>query len=359
MQAIFYFLRHLTISTGKKYNSKMKKILLVEDDPAIVSSLTLFMKNEGYLLDAANGQHAALEKIAATGYDLVLLDISLHDGNGFSTCSAIKSQTHIPVIFLTANDDEYSVVSGLELGADDYICKPFRPRELLARINNVLRRTNTGTQLLTCRDLSVDVRRAQVHKNGTELFLSALEYRLLLVFLQNPGTVFSRQLLHDQLSLLSRMEWLIDVLLKLSRLDAGTITFEKKNFNVQELITQAAEPFSVSLELKQLTLNTDGVTSAVLCGDKKWLAEALSNVIKNCMEHTPAGGQLTIRVKETALYTQLTVTDTGSGIPTEELSHIFERFYHGKIANKNGKGNHHAAKRQYYRRKRTRRRCTV
>lgn len=147
-----------------------------------------------------------------------------------------------------------------------------------------------------------------------------------------------RQLLHDQLSLLSRMEWLIDVLLKLSRLDAGTITFEKKNFNVQELITQAAEPFSVSLELKQLTLNTDGVTSAVLCGDKKWLAEALSNVIKNCMEHTPAGGQLTIRVKETALYTQLTVTDTGSGIPTEELSHIFERFYHGKIANKNGNG---------------------
>lgn len=177
----------------------MKKILLVEDDPAIVSSLTLFMKNEGYLLDAANGQHAALEKIAATGYDLVLLDISLHDGNGFSTCSAIKSQTHIPVIFLTANDDEYSVVSGLELGADDYICKPFRPRELLARINSVLRRTNTGTQLLTCRDLSVDVRRAQVHKNGTELFLSALEYRLLLVFLQNPGTVFSRQRLLEMI----------------------------------------------------------------------------------------------------------------------------------------------------------------
>lgn len=118
----------------------MKKILLVEDDPNIVSSLTLFMKNEGYLVDSANGQQTALQKIAQEQYDIILLDISLNDGNGFSTCSAIKSQKDIPIIFLTADDDEFSVVSGLELGADDYICKPFRPRELLARINTVLRR---------------------------------------------------------------------------------------------------------------------------------------------------------------------------------------------------------------------------
>ena len=102
----------------------MKKILLVEDDPNIVSSLTLFMKNEGYLVDSANGQQTALQKIAQEQYDIILLDISLNDGNGFSTCSAIKSQKDIPIIFLTADDDEFSVVSGLELGADDYICKP-------------------------------------------------------------------------------------------------------------------------------------------------------------------------------------------------------------------------------------------
>ncbi len=84
------------------------------------------MKNEGYLVDSANGQQTALQKIAQEQYDIILLDISLNDGNGFSTCSAIKSQKDIPIIFLTADDDEFSVVSGLELGADDYICKPFR-----------------------------------------------------------------------------------------------------------------------------------------------------------------------------------------------------------------------------------------
>lgn len=177
----------------------MKKILLVEDDPNIVSSLTLFMKNEGYLVDSANGQQTALQKIAQEQYDIILLDISLNDGNGFSTCSAIKSQKDIPIIFLTADDDEFSVVSGLELGADDYICKPFRPRELLARINTVLRRKNGKSEFLSCKDITVDVQKAVVRKGNKELFLSALEYRLLLVFLQNPGVVFSRKKLLEMI----------------------------------------------------------------------------------------------------------------------------------------------------------------
>lgn len=103
--------------------------------------------------------------------------------------------------FLTANDDEYSVVTGLELGADDYVCKPFRPRELLARINTVWRRTN-GTDksnCITCKDITVDVQKAVVRKGDSEVFLSALEYRLLLVFLQNPGVVFSRKRLLEMI----------------------------------------------------------------------------------------------------------------------------------------------------------------
>ena len=177
----------------------MKKILLVEDDPDIVSSLTVFMKNEGYLIDGVDGQRTALEKIAQGQYDIVLLDISLNDGNGFSTCSAIKSQKDIPIIFLTANNDEFSVVSGLELGADDYICKPFRPRELLARINTVLRKANGKNEYIACKDITVDVQKAIVRKENTEIFLSALEYRLLLVFLQNPGIVFSRKKLLEMI----------------------------------------------------------------------------------------------------------------------------------------------------------------
>lgn len=189
----------LMVGQKEEREISMKKILLVEDDPNIVSSLTLFMKNEGYLVDSANGQQTALQKIAQEQYDIILLDISLNDGNGFSTCSAIKSQKDIPIIFLTADDDEFSVVSGLELGADDYICKPFRPRELLARINTVLRRKNGKSEFLSCKDITVDVQKAVVRKGNTELFLSALEYRLLLVFLQNPGVVFSRKKLLEMI----------------------------------------------------------------------------------------------------------------------------------------------------------------
>lgn len=171
----------------------MKKILLIEDDENIVSSLTAFMKNEGYLVDSADGQRSALEKVDSQQYDVVLLDISLREGNGFSTCSAIRSQTNVPVIFLTANDDEFSVVSGLKLGADDYITKPFRPRELLARIDAVLRRMGGQNNIITCKDITLDTQRATVHKGNQEVFLSAMEYRLLLVLLQNQGIAFTRK----------------------------------------------------------------------------------------------------------------------------------------------------------------------
>ena len=174
----------------------MIKILLVEDDKSIVSSLTVFLQSEECLVDSVDGQLGAIEKINAARFDIVLLDIALSDGNGFAICSAIKKQTNIPVIFLTACDDEYSVVTGLELGADDYISKPFRPRELLARIHTVLRRTNEKSgkkELLACKDISVDTKKAIVRKKDKELHLSALEYWLLLIFLQNQGIVFSRR----------------------------------------------------------------------------------------------------------------------------------------------------------------------
>ena len=170
----------------------MTKILLVEDDRSIVASLTAFLREEGFEVDSANGQKSALEKLAGGGAELVLLDVSLADGNGFALCSAIKKNYETPVIFLTASADEYSVVTGLDLGADDYINKPFRPRELVSRIRSVLRRSRPGGGVLELGPLRVDPEKAQVRKNGQEIFLSALEYRLLLVFLNNRGIVLSR-----------------------------------------------------------------------------------------------------------------------------------------------------------------------
>lgn len=170
----------------------MIKILLVEDDKSIVSNLTEFLNSEGYSVKAASGQVTALEMLEKERFDLVLLDISLADGNGFAVCSAIKTNYNMPVIFLTASGDEYSTVTGFELGADDYIAKPFRPRELVTRIKNILRLTGGAGSVVRIGDVQVDTIKGTASKNGRDLYLSALEYRLLLVFLNSRGAVLSR-----------------------------------------------------------------------------------------------------------------------------------------------------------------------
>mgnify|MGYP003290755178 FL=1 len=175
----------------------MTRILLVEDDKGIVTNLTEYLSKEGYEIKSASGQKDALKLVENEKFDLVLLDISLSDGNGFSVCKAIKSDYNIPVIFLTASGDEYSTVTGFELGADDYIAKPFRPRELVSRIKNILRLTGGASSVIWLGNIMVDIDKGTVSKNGKDLHLSALEYRLLLVFLGNRGIVLSRTQLLD------------------------------------------------------------------------------------------------------------------------------------------------------------------
>lgn len=170
----------------------MTKILLVEDDKAIVANLTEFLKNEGYTVKSVSGQTAALDMLSEERSDLVLLDVSLAEGNGFAACKAIKEEYDIPVIFLTASGDEFSTVTGFDLGADDYIPKPFRPRELVSRIKNVLRLTGNTGKTVKLGEVLVDTEKGTATRNGNELYLSALEYRLLLVFINNRGIVLSR-----------------------------------------------------------------------------------------------------------------------------------------------------------------------
>ncbi len=170
----------------------MNKILLVEDDNGIVKSLTEFLKSEGFNVVAVSGQSMALDVLEEEQFDLALLDVSLADGNGFSLCSAIKADYHMPVIFLTASGDEYSTVAGFDVGADDYIPKPFRPRELVSRIKNVLRLTGNIGSVIKLGDVSVDTIKGNVYKGGKDVFLSALEYKLLMVFINNRGIVLSR-----------------------------------------------------------------------------------------------------------------------------------------------------------------------
>lgn len=173
----------------------MVSVLLVEDDKAIVDSLTEFLMKEDYKITAVPGQRKAQEVLRTERFDLVLLDISLKDGNGYSLCSEIKSEYDIPVIFLTASGDEASVVAGFDLGADDYIAKPFRPRELVSRIKNALRKYQHDNGRIVIGDLFIDTDSGRVSKGEKEIVLSALEFRILQIFLENRGRILSREAL--------------------------------------------------------------------------------------------------------------------------------------------------------------------
>lgn len=177
----------------------MKQIFLVEDDSEIAKNLTFLLQAEGYGVSRASGQEEASSMLEKARYDLALVDLSLPDGNGFAVCKEIRQLQNIPVIFLTASGDEASVVTGLNMGADDYIIKPFRPRELVARIQAAVRKSGAGSGVTEVCGLSVDTGSGLVKKNGKEIFLSALEYRLLLIFASSPGSVITRDRLLGEL----------------------------------------------------------------------------------------------------------------------------------------------------------------
>lgn len=171
------------------------KILVVEDDKIIASGLEYSLEKEGFSIvlchDVESGKKAFLEN----EFSLCLLDVSLPDGSGYELCKIIRGKSDVPIIFLTACDDEVNVVMGLDMGADDYITKPFRLRELISRIKSVLRRYNKeddSSIIIEINKLRINTLEAKVYKNGKEVNLTALEYRLLLIFVNNKGQVLSR-----------------------------------------------------------------------------------------------------------------------------------------------------------------------
>ena len=176
------------------------KILLVEDDPMIQEGLDLSLATEGCELKTASSV-AEAKALINEDYDICILDVMLPDGTGYDVCAEIRRQGDTPVIFLTACDDELHTVLALENGADDYISKPFRIRELMARIKAVLRRTGRKIEsedMVKVGSNDVNIRTGKVFRGGKEIILTAMEYKLLLIFINNRGTVLSRQqMLHN------------------------------------------------------------------------------------------------------------------------------------------------------------------
>ena len=168
-------------------------VFLLEDDKAIGIGLKYSHENEGYTVTIATSVKSAFEIINKEKFALYILDLTLPDGSGYDVCKKIKSIGDFPVIFLTAYDDEVNVVMGLELGADDYISKPFRVKELIARIKSVLRRYNRESKgIINIGNVLINTNKATVFKNGQEVILTAMEYKLFLILLNNRGNILSR-----------------------------------------------------------------------------------------------------------------------------------------------------------------------
>lgn len=179
---------------------KDQRILLVEDDGGIVWALNEVLRGEGFEVCAVSGETEAKRYLEGGSLpDVILLDLSLADGNGFSLFCTVKEKYGVPTIFLTASGDEESVCRGLELGAEDYIAKPFRARELVSRIRSVLRRSTCTRNIVQLENVTVDTDKGTVTKNGAEIALSALEYRILLVFIGNRGRLLSRSRLLEEI----------------------------------------------------------------------------------------------------------------------------------------------------------------
>lgn len=172
----------------------MKRIFLVEDDLSLINGLSFALKKQGYETDIARTSVEAQNLWGNGDYDLVILDVSLPDGSGYELCKIIRRTSKVPIIFLTAADEETDIIMGLDIGGDDYITKPFKLAILLSRINALLRRSDnfneTNTEL-NSNGIKVKLLKGEVYKNASQLDLTASEYKLLCLFMENPDIVLS------------------------------------------------------------------------------------------------------------------------------------------------------------------------
>lgn len=175
---------------------KMKRIFLVEDDLSLIGGLSFAVRKQGYEIEIARTSLEADSMWEEGKYDLVILDVSLPDGSGFELCKKIRLTSKVPIMFLTAVDEEADIIMGLDIGADDYITKPFKLAIFLSRINALLRRSDNFSQVeaeLSSNDIRVQRLNGEVYKSGRLLDLTANEYKLLCLFMENPNVILSAE----------------------------------------------------------------------------------------------------------------------------------------------------------------------
>lgn len=177
----------------------MKNILIVEDNEVIVKGLKYLLEQEKFNVTICLNVEDAMNLMGKQEIDLAILDITLPDGSGFSLCEYIRQYTDIPVIFLTAKDEEQDIVKGLDMGAEDYVVKPFKSRELVSRINNIFRRQNKGNNTINYKNIEINVDAKTVKIENKEIEFTALEYKILLLLFNNIGKTVTREQILDKI----------------------------------------------------------------------------------------------------------------------------------------------------------------
>lgn len=181
----------------------MIKALMVEDDSTIAFGVKYALDQEGFNVDIAKDLESARESINNNEYNIILLDVMLPDGTGYEFCKEVRDMSEVPIIFLTACDEEVNIVMGLDIGGDDYMTKPFRVRELISRIKAVLRRRGAvneeNKKILKFGNISIYTLEARIFKNNEEIYLTSVEYKLLLILAQNKNIVLSRAQILEKL----------------------------------------------------------------------------------------------------------------------------------------------------------------
>ena len=179
----------------------MKEILLLEDDLSLIDGLSFALEKQGWRVTAARTVAEASGAFQMNNYDLLILDVSLPDGSGFDFCRSVRQVSGVPILFLTASDEETSVVMGLDIGGDDYVTKPFKLGILISRVNALLRRGrgSVDNAPLSSNGVTLSLEQGQAYKDGKSLELTSVEYRLLCCFMRNPNAVLSKEQIYARL----------------------------------------------------------------------------------------------------------------------------------------------------------------
>lgn len=268
-------------------------ILLIEDNLTITKALTYTFETNGLTVKTVNNLTDAYD-LTLAHYKLILLDVSLPDGSGFDFYKDMLSNKNIPTIFLTAKSLEDDVVKGLNLGAVDYITKPFSTRVLLAKINKYIKKEN----VVKVKNITFDFDKMEVYNEGN----------------------------------------LVNTMLKLSMFEVNAIKFDRKYNSLKGILEKSIENVSMIMDLKNVKVNFDIKEDMLIKCDYNFEVEAISNILKNEVEYSKEFGKIDISVSDNKLYTTLIIKDYGIGISEKDLKNIFNRFYRGENSSSNSAG---------------------